>query len=145
MKPYKILLCIFALSTSTHAFPDTYIQWQPQISKATNGLFVCMDLYERALSGKNSESARRTKLKEADQRCRVLQSVFDTTMLTARSNITGMEKSLGDFHEAMISMFDYVKPDPDQSLLSYITLTQKTRKEVAEIELLMTKESLAIE
>ncbi len=98
-----------------------------------------MESYERSLSGKLSESQKRATLKEAEQRCRVLKGVFESTMLAARTNVKGMDKPLADYHDAMVSMLEYVKPQADQSMLSYMAFAQKTKKEIAEARLTMLK------
>lgn len=110
---------------------DSYFDWENEIAKASQGLVVCMDGYERSLSGRLPEDEKKRLAITARENCRVLKQVFNITMLTARSNISGFEKPLGDYHHAMLETFEFVVPKQDQSMLSYIAMAMEHKKGLA--------------
>src|SRR5580765_5779994 len=84
---------------------DTYLDWSENISKASRGLTLCNKEREKSLAGNLQPRDKKRLTEVAAHQCKIFKGVFDTTMLAARGNISGMDKPLADYHDAVMLTF----------------------------------------
>jgi hypothetical protein len=125
------LLILMLSSVSWHAKSDPYRDWANEVNKATKGLEICSREYAKAIQD-------RELMTYAQRTCGTMKGLFDTTMLTVRSNVNGIDDVLASFHRLGNAAFDEMKPKQNESPLTYLDRELKARLLVSKMQLQLT-------
>lgn len=137
--PSTLLCAFFLVMSSVPALADTHAEWEPEVTKATDGLMACMAAHEETLSGRLAEYEKRILRKETKQQCEAAKASFDTALLSLRSRHKGVDSGLADYQQKVGAIFGIVKPGPDVNRYSYTAYEQKIRDDVAEAKRALLK------
>lgn len=128
----RTAILILTLSlVSWHAKSDPYRVWAAEVNKASKGLEICSREYARALQ-------ERELMTYAQRTCGTMKGIFDTTMLTVRANVNGIDDVLASFHRLGNAAFDEMKPKQNESPLMYLDRELKARLLIAKMLLQLT-------
>lgn len=111
-----ILVLGSLIGLSAHA--DPYRDWSEHVMKANKGVKICHSAYSDAIGGR-TESEWKKFLPEAARTCAVLKANFNTTMITVRLNVNGLDAALDDYHKYVLAVFDSLPPQSGESPLEY--------------------------
>ena len=98
---------------------DPYRMWSDEVSKATKGLGICAEAYSDAIGHGRTNAEIAKRLPEARQTCGVMKIGFDTTMLTVRKHVNGIDGVLSSYHKLGNEAFKKLIPKPNQDPLEY--------------------------
>lgn len=134
---FSILLTVVLFTIFSNAYADPYRVWSDEVRSATKGLSICADAYRESLGHGRTAQEVKKYLTKANRTCAVLKMKFDTTMLTVRSNVNGIDGPLASYHRLVLKGFDEITPKANEDPLSY-------EADSTEIELLVQKMQLKL-
>jgi len=131
--PFVLTVVLFTTFSNAHA--DPYRLWSDEVSKATKGLSICADSYKESLGHGRTTQEIKKHLAKASRTCAVLKTKFDTTMLTVRSNVNGIDGPLASYHRLVLEGFDQIAPRADEDALTYYSDSVKIEVLIQKMQL----------
>ncbi len=127
----KTLVASFVavLLAVVEAQAEPYRNWSDHVEKANRGVKICASAVLDAIGGK-TETEWKKYLPEATRTCAVMKANFNTTMLTVRLNVNGIDSALESYHSFGLATFDALGPQPGESPLEYHVRSLKLNLEL---------------
>ncbi len=131
---YKITNFLILAVACSAAHADPYRYWADEIAKASKGAQICADSYAEVVRWSSGSKERKKYAEEAARTCGTMKGVFNVTMLTARSSVSGMDDELRDFHRSVLDSFDKLVPEASDSPLDYMAKAASIQRSIAKMQ-----------